>query len=212
LKRDPPESIFQEALHPYPWSELNLRRTSHNIGKKFHPLGFALDRVGLTPNILSALGLPFAAVAALYAYVGDYWWTGAFLALNLLFDILDGITARATGKVTRLGGFVDKVVDRYSWLLLFAGLLLGRRVEGLWAGIAIFGSLIRNYISQKADAEGAPYSGLFSITIGVRPILLIGFLSGMVNEAVILIALANNVLALIQFGIAARMLRRAGKP
>ena len=38
--------------------------------------------------------------------------------------MVDGRVARATDQVTRFGGFFDSVLDRYSDLALFMGLLV----------------------------------------------------------------------------------------
>ena len=41
-----------------------------------------------------------------------------------LFDMVDGRVARETNRVTRFGGFFDSVLDRYSDLALYIGLLV----------------------------------------------------------------------------------------
>ena len=41
-----------------------------------------------------------------------------------IFDMVDGRVARATNQVTQFGGFFDSVIDRYSDVALFFGLLV----------------------------------------------------------------------------------------
>ena len=41
-----------------------------------------------------------------------------------IFDMVDGRVARATNQVTEFGGFFDSVIDRYSDVVLFFGLLV----------------------------------------------------------------------------------------
>ena len=41
-----------------------------------------------------------------------------------IFDMVDGRVARATNQVTQFGGFFDSIIDRYSDVVLFFGLLV----------------------------------------------------------------------------------------
>ena len=93
---------------------MDLRDVGHRLGEKLTPIGWFLDRMHVSPNILTTLSIPFALGAGYFAFSGEYTWTSIFLLSNLAMDALDGITARATGKVTRLGSLLDKVADRYS--------------------------------------------------------------------------------------------------
>src|SRR5579885_3724967 len=90
----------------------------------------ALSRIH--PNVLTAFGLVINIWAAwLFARAGtaqdprvDFRWAGLVVIGAGLFDMVDGRVARATSQVTRFGGFFDSVVDRYSDLALFMGLLV----------------------------------------------------------------------------------------
>jgi len=82
----------------------------------------ALSRIH--PNVLTFLGLLINAWAAYLFAQGSFVWAGIVVIGAGLFDMVDGRVARATKQVTRFGGFFDSVLDRYSDLALFMGLLV----------------------------------------------------------------------------------------
>src|SRR5262249_44338886 len=91
--------------------------------------GLALTRI--SPNVLTFLGLVINTVAAiLFGYANPQNYSRMFLYAGLviigagIFDMVDGRVARATGQVTTFGAFFDSVIDRYSDVALFFGLLV----------------------------------------------------------------------------------------
>lgn len=91
--------------------------------------GLALTRI--SPNVLTFLGLVINTIAAiLFGYANAQNSSRMFLYAGLviigagIFDMVDGRVARATGQVTTFGAFFDSVIDRYSDVALFFGLLV----------------------------------------------------------------------------------------
>src|SRR5258708_19682650 len=91
--------------------------------------GLALTRI--SPNFLTFLGLVINIIAAvLFGYANTQNYPRMFLYAGLviigagIFDMVDGRVARATNQVTTFGGFFDSVIDRYSDVALFFGLLV----------------------------------------------------------------------------------------
>src|SRR5262249_50489327 len=91
--------------------------------------GLALTRI--SPNVLTFIGLVINSIAAiLFGYANSQNYPRMFLYAGLviigagIFDMVDGRVARATNKVTTFGGFFDSVIDRYSDVVLFFGLLV----------------------------------------------------------------------------------------
>jgi CDP-diacylglycerol--glycerol-3-phosphate 3-phosphatidyltransferase len=91
--------------------------------------GLALTRI--SPNVLTFIGLVINIVAAiLFGYATSQTYPRMFLYAGLviigagIFDMVDGRVARATNQVTTFGGFFDSVIDRYSDVALFFGLLV----------------------------------------------------------------------------------------
>jgi len=73
-----------------------------------------------------------------------------------LFDMVDGRVARATDQVTRFGGFFDSVLDRYSDLLLFMGLLvyysnINRNFYVVLTAVVMTGSVMISYTRARAE-------------------------------------------------------------
>ena len=91
--------------------------------------GLALTRIN--PNYLTFIGLVINIIAAvLFGYAtGDntqrlFFYAGLVIIGAGIFDMVDGRVARATNQVTAFGGFFDSVIDRYSDVALFFGLLV----------------------------------------------------------------------------------------
>ena len=78
----------------------------------------------LNPTYFTLLGL-FVNILAAAAFIYGNWLLAGLLILSAgMFDMLDGAVARTFGKVTRFGGFLDSVIDRYSDLVLLIGLII----------------------------------------------------------------------------------------
>ena len=91
--------------------------------------GLALTRI--SPNALTFIGLVINIVAAFYfghasASNADrfFFYAGLVIIGAGLFDMVDGRVARLKNQVTVFGAFFDSVIDRYSDVVLFFGLLV----------------------------------------------------------------------------------------
>ena len=114
----------------------------------------ALSRIH--PNVLTFLGLVINTWAAFLFAAGSFRWAGAVVILAGLFDMVDGRVARETNRVTRFGGFFDSVVDRYSDLALFMGLLvyyasINRFFYIVLTAIVMTGSVMVSYARARAE-------------------------------------------------------------
>lgn len=116
--------------------------------------GFAAARIN--PNILTSIGFAINLVAAYLFGYGYFRWAGAIVILAGVFDLTDGPVARFTRRVTPFGGFLDSVLDRYSDLILFTGLLIyyGRINRFMYVtlvAVAIIGSVMTSYTRARAE-------------------------------------------------------------
>ena len=89
----------------------------------------ALTRIN--PNYLTFIGLLInVGAAVLFGYANAdnqaslFRWAAITIIGAGVFDMVDGRVARATGQVTEFGGFFDSVIDRYSDVALYFGLLV----------------------------------------------------------------------------------------
>ncbi|HEY3927533.1 MAG TPA: CDP-alcohol phosphatidyltransferase family protein [Candidatus Koribacter sp.] len=124
--------------------------------------GLALTRIN--PNVLTFLGLVINIVAAVffgYARVDNqqrmFFYAGLVIFGAGIFDMVDGRVARATNQVTIFGGFFDSVIDRYSDVALFFGLLVyyARANRFLYVVLAAFvmvSSVMVSYTRARAES------------------------------------------------------------
>ena len=78
----------------------------------FEPIALGMGRLGLTPNGLTLIG--FAITVAGSILVGLQAWVvgGIVVFIGGVFDMFDGTLARATGKVSNFGAFMDSTFDK----------------------------------------------------------------------------------------------------
>jgi CDP-diacylglycerol--glycerol-3-phosphate 3-phosphatidyltransferase len=114
----------------------------------------ALSRIH--PNVLTFIGLVINVWAA-FLFAAGKFQTAGFVVLGAgLFDMVDGRVARETNRVTRFGGFFDSVLDRYSDLFLFMGLLvyyasINRFFYIVLTAIVMTGSVMVSYTRARAE-------------------------------------------------------------
>ena len=176
---------------------------SELIGEKLRGytlrIGEILARSGLTPNALTAIGLGLNILVAAVIATGHLVPGGILLLIASGFDMLDGAVARATGTVTRFGGFLDSTIDRYSEAVVLGGVLVYVLGTGdSWLGallvfVATIGSIMISYARARAEAAGWKAS----VGLLARPervvVLAIGLLTGYVIPALWILAVGTQV-------------------
>jgi phosphatidylglycerophosphate synthase len=141
----------------------------HGIYRVINPLVKLLIRAGLTPNMITTIGLLLnIGVSIIFIsgaeegkrgdlrYVG---WAGALILFAGLFDMLDGQVARLGNMSSRFGALYDSVLDRYSELILFLGIcyyLVAHHyfLSSLIGFIGMIGSLMVSYTRARAEGLG----------------------------------------------------------
>jgi CDP-diacylglycerol--glycerol-3-phosphate 3-phosphatidyltransferase len=140
------------------------------------PLGGFFNRLGITPNMMTMLGLLGNTVGAYYLARGEMLTGGLFVLLMTPIDALDGTMARLRGESSDFGAFVDSVTDRYSELIIYGGLLYyflsqGDPLGGLLVFAAAAGSVLVSYV--KARAEGLGYEAKVGLLTRVERYLVL---------------------------------------
>jgi CDP-diacylglycerol--glycerol-3-phosphate 3-phosphatidyltransferase len=122
------------------------------------PIGRALARRGVSPNLITALGTLGVAVSALVLYpMGELLWGSLAIAVFVLADLLDGVMARMLGTGSTWGAFLDSTLDRVGDAAIFSGLILYFMANGerVLAAVALFCLVAGAVVSYaKARAEG----------------------------------------------------------
>ena len=123
------------------------------------PTAKILSRTGVTPNTLTVMGF-LVSVAAGVLIAKEYFMVGGLVVLFAgAFDLLDGPVARATGKTTKFGGFLDSTLDRLSEAAVLAGILAYYAFNrGTWESLLAFGcfvgSVMVSYLRARAEGLG----------------------------------------------------------
>ncbi len=127
------------------------------LRRPLDPLVRALARTGVSPHLLTVLGLVFTGgVAWLYAR-GFFPQAGLALFAVGLFDTLDGQLARASGRVTRFGALLDSALDRVAEALLFGAWMYVFRenfVLTVWLFAGWTGAFMVSYLRARGEGLG----------------------------------------------------------
>lgn len=119
------------------------------------PMGRGLGRTGVSPNMLTSLGLVLTAAASALVALQQFRLAGLVLILGGLMDVLDGSVARATERSTPFGGFYDSVSDRISDGLILGGIAWAVRDQPrllLLALVAMIAAFMTSYVRAKAES------------------------------------------------------------
>ena len=138
-----------------------LAKVRHTLAQHISkPIAALLAKTGISPNALTVFGF-FATLAVAWVLSTGRFFLGGFLVLLAgSLDFLDGALARATGRSTKFGAFLDSTLDRFSDAALFLGLLAYYASQGshyteiVLIGAALTGSLATSYTRARAEGLG----------------------------------------------------------
>jgi len=143
------------------------------------PVGKALARTGITPNMITGLTVVVALVSAWFFAIGDLIIGLLFMILTVVMDMFDGAVARAAGLVSKFGATFDHTLDRYAEFLFMLGLMMGPLnavtipwwpynagdtfIPWFWGFFTLFGMIMASFARAKAESVG----GMKSCTVGI---------------------------------------------
>ena len=151
------------------YSELTLQRVKEGYTAGARTLASrsvtGLARTRVTPNVLTTAGVTLCLAAAALAMFENrneilfYWLAAAVFVVGSVLDILDGALARAGGKTTPFGAFLDSTTDRVGEGAMLAAIaLVFSRNGNDWAVVvavaAVVGSFLVSYTRARAEALG----------------------------------------------------------
>jgi CDP-diacylglycerol---glycerol-3-phosphate 3-phosphatidyltransferase len=115
--------------------------------------------IPLTPNQLTTMGFLLNVVAGALIYERHWIWATVAFVAGSVIDALDGALARAHGKMTPFGGFLDSTLDRMSEGVVLGAIALvladqGHTVALACVFVALVGSFLVSYTRAKAEALG----------------------------------------------------------
>ncbi len=158
----------------------------------------ALALARIHPNVLTFIGLLINIIAAVLFGHGAFLVAGLVIIAAGIFDMVDGRVARVTHTVSHFGAFFDSVVDRYSDLALYFGLLvyyarINRFFYVVLTAVVMTGSVMVSYARARAE------SVIPSCKVGFmeRPerivLVILGALFNRMAPALWVIAVLSNV-------------------
>ncbi len=117
----------------------------------------ALIFLRIRPNHLTMAGFVMSIVVAVIFAEGKFRLAGVVLIIAGLFDMADGMVARKIGAETKFGAFFDSIMDRYSDLIMYLGLVIyyGRSERITYVvlvGIVMMGSVLTSYARARAES------------------------------------------------------------
>jgi CDP-diacylglycerol---glycerol-3-phosphate 3-phosphatidyltransferase len=176
---------------------------SAKIGHSLDPVVLAVYRKTfsnrvISPNVFTVWGALFGMTSCFLVAFDRFILGGMLLLVSGFCDLLDGALARNTDRVTRFGGFLDSVLDRYTDLFLMCGVFVHFiRKESLFYALLTFiasiGIALIPYARARAEADS------FACTTGLleRPerliLLLIGFFFGVLPFVILILAVFTHV-------------------
>jgi phosphatidylglycerophosphate synthase len=125
------------------------------------PVALAFGRLGLTPNALTVIGFVGTCVAAFAAASQAWLGAGVLVVAFGIFDLFDGALARATGRASKFGAFLDSALDRTGESLVLAGVAVGCAVAGFIPGVILAGL-------AAAFASGVTYTRAKAESLGLH--------------------------------------------
>lgn len=142
-----------------------LRRVMAGV---LDPVVTFLARIGVSPDMLTILGMLFHFLFAWLIATGHFLLAGILIFLIVPLDALDGSLARKIGRKGNFGAFLDSTSDRIAEIILYSGYISWFSQQEEWlvavaAYAAATGSLMVSY--TRARAEALDYNckiGIFS--------------------------------------------------
>ena len=150
------------------------------------PVALFFGRLGLTPNALTILGFLITVAGAVLAAAGLWLAAGIVVFLGGAFDMFDGALARATGRASKVGAFLDSVFDRWGESVVYIGIVIGclNSAFSLGAGLAAVAmseAFLVSYTRARAESLGlSAGKGMAAVGLAPREVRLVILSLGLV--------------------------------
>ena len=190
----------------------------------------ALGRLGVTPNMLTVAGTVLSVTAAVTLLPRGHFVAGPLVLLVVLVaDSFDGILARATGRSSVFGAFLDSTMDRLAdgavlgslaaWAALtmppgplrtvtvaaaLAAIILGATVPYARARAESIGATAKVGIAERTDRLLVALGATFIVGLGAPPWVL--------TIALVYVAIASFITVVQRLWTVYRQTQRMGGP
>ena len=158
------------------------------------PIARFLARFNVSPTSVTFFATFVGLFSGYLIAIGRIYEGVAVLFVSQIFDCVDEDLARLTNRVTRVGGFLDRVFDRFVDAAIVMGIIALSPLE-LWliGTLAIVGSFGVSMSRAMAEAEGA----VCKVGIGGRDtrlaIIMIGLLLNQFYVTLLIVAVLGFI-------------------
>jgi len=139
------------------------RRWRSRVEQGLRPIGNGLQRIGVTADALTVIGLIFSVATALLIASGHLGWAVLGVIAAGVSDLLDGTIARGSGQASPRGAFFDSVSDRVSDALILGGVAWYLAGQSAYLPILAFAvaacSMMISYERARAESLGLDARG-----------------------------------------------------
>ncbi len=173
------------------------------------PVGRALARTPLSPNAVTLLGVGIQLGVAVLILQGRLVAAGLITIVAAFFDTFDGALAKAKGRMTKFGAFLDSTTDRIADALCFGPIVwlygvdpdIPARDEPWVAAVALVAlvaSFMVSYVKARAEALG------FDCKVGIAEraerliLVIIALVFNSVLPALMVILAVASVITVVQ--------------
>jgi len=193
--------------------------------EKFNTLsvkvGIGFSKLRLSPNQWTLIAVIPILAAFYYLVKEEFLYAAILFFVSVFIDLIDGSVARVTGSVSRLGAYLDTVVDRYVEGIIMFGLLFASLPNlflpiQAWIFLYFFGSLMTTYVKSAAKEKELVTEELRGGLLERAErliILFIGLLLAVLDPfyltyVIVILAALTNITALQRMAIAVKGKRK----
>jgi len=159
-----------------------------------------LDRLGISANTITLLGLAGNIMAAFFIWKGLFLAGGIILLFMSPLDAVEGALSRIRDEETKIGAFLDSICDRYSELAIIFAIFIFFLNEGDYLGavfgfFAISGSVLVSYVRARAEALGSECKIGILTRVERYLLLIIALLFNQIKAGIIILAVFSHLTA-----------------
>lgn len=121
-------------------------------------VGRFIGGLGIKPNHVTLLALLVSGVGAFFLFQQQFILGSLIVAVGACLDFVDGAVARATDNVTKTGGYLDSVLDRFVDFAVLLGILAGFDETKYWlvGSVALFGAITTSFAKARVYEDIQP--------------------------------------------------------
>ena len=172
-------------------------------------IGIIFSKLPLSPNQWTVLAFVPALISAYFLVKEDFLFSALLFLISGFVDLIDGSVARVTGRVTKLGAYLDTIADRYVEAIIIFALLFVALPQVyfqiyVWLYVYLFGSMLTTYAKAAAkekdlvdeEIKGGIMERAERMLILVLGIILAAYDKSFLSYIIVLLAVLANISAL----------------